>query len=580
MNIIFESASIKPKNWFSSIFRKRMITLEISNELGQEKFTFKTKNGHLGYRFTERGNEFTITILHKGIRLQSESINVSEGIHVYPINNKEFKGEIIMRMTKLDSFLDIENVNNINKNKTNCNGINGNSVQQQTMGTISHSVPGSTDRGIIERRLCSGRSYFVDAQTYRTYYTIDGLNTSEGLPLGWEIRLTRNHRIYYANHRTRTTQWERPGSTHTEFELEDKRTRLRWYSDRRRVYHFFETAGLRLDAIRGFLIQSTAETILNSDPELMGRSITVRFANEMGEDYGALTREYFYETSLEIVNDKRFEECQNVFDLNRNISSDNNIVIPNINDFFNNPLNKGKNLLSDEKFFKFVGLFIGLALEHEQILGVNFSMGFYENLLMRRYTLHHIQDVELQRSLLWLLRDGTDFDFEDHTPGEYVDGVVYKTLYLDCKEKYDWIREGTYIIAPNELEMLFSAIELSHILTGKEEVSMDMIQRCTVYINCDSQTKEVIFFWNILSRKDEAYYRKYLQFVTGSGSLPIHSMQRNKFRIFMEKCGDDETLLRASSCLNKVFIGGYSSEDKMEELMDYSIYNTEGFHKI
>ena len=40
--------------------------------------------------------------------------------------------------------------------------------------------------------------------------TLGNLSCPDDLPEGWEERRSANGRLYYVNHFTRTTQWERP----------------------------------------------------------------------------------------------------------------------------------------------------------------------------------------------------------------------------------------------------------------------------------------------------------------------------------------------------------------------------------
>ena len=76
--------------------------------------------------------------------------------------------------------------------------------------------------GWEERRTPKGRLYYVNHNTRSTTWTRpssesnkDGETNTAGsgsLPAGWEERRTPNGRLYYVNHSTRSTTWDRPSS--------------------------------------------------------------------------------------------------------------------------------------------------------------------------------------------------------------------------------------------------------------------------------------------------------------------------------------------------------------------------------
>ncbi|KAI8789485.1 E3 ubiquitin-protein ligase NEDD4-like isoform X1 [Biomphalaria glabrata] len=110
----------------------------------------------------------------------------------------------------------------------------------------------------------SGRLYYVNHTTRTTQWN----RPVELLPLGWEERTDANGRFYYVNHTTRTTQWERPtGGTDTPSAIDVQRQRSleaqQLYRNRR---HISQDDTLSLSS-------SVSETNLHGEEERRRRSM-------------------------------------------------------------------------------------------------------------------------------------------------------------------------------------------------------------------------------------------------------------------------------------------------------------------
>ncbi|XP_064620159.1 E3 ubiquitin-protein ligase NEDD4-like isoform X3 [Lineus longissimus] len=92
-----------------------------------------------------------------------------------------------------------------------------------------------------ERRDASGRVFYVDHRSHRTQWERPSLTGTNDLAPGWEERQDYNGRTYFVNHTTHATQWERPiASTQPEATAEDtqRQTALdlaRLYRQRRHI---------------------------------------------------------------------------------------------------------------------------------------------------------------------------------------------------------------------------------------------------------------------------------------------------------------------------------------------------------
>lgn len=548
------------------------------------------------------------------------------------VNTSKYKGAIVFEFVNQDMFTYLENVHLAKANK-------------KMIDQISKSS-GKSVQHYNERISYEGRFYYANREC--TLWNLQNtVSNDELLPNGWEKRYTEiSRKTYYVNHNKNLTQWENTNGRPYIIELENKILQYKLLNESSNLLNFFDFTKFKIQADRKFLVQSTAVLFLFSSKPEMLKTPTVIFSGEMGEDYGALVKEFFYEGSLEIAGDERIKCVSGVFDvksmeerekdnelkeefemhkrgspLNKPVQSPiGSINEPNLidtlltggthrrtdtvyveilppeqhgqengeNSSFYAPENEGKNRLCDKDFYTYLGVFLGLAFEHEINIAINFSMVFFENLLNRNFDLSLIQDVQMQSGMQYILKnkleEGILFDEKgdtvtEETKHEYVDKILKSYVYESKKQEYDWIRAGFYRIALADTGEIFSTLDLMYFMSGKEEITFEMIQNSVLYFNCTKEDKEIQWLWKILETKEEPFLRRFLQFLSGSASVPVGGLKSSKFKWFIEIVNEQKMLVRASSCLNKLYIGRYESQNEMENIFVFSIENTEGFHK-
>lgn len=320
------------------------------------------------------------------------------------------------------------------------------------------------------------------------------------------------------------------------------------------------------------LLQSGASALLNSVNRIRTSMPIFTFKDEIGEDYGAIRREFFYFSAKAVLADPRLTCTDGLYDIQPGGSCpefiyDFNYIYESIADL----LQETECIKDDRIFYLFVGVLLGSLIFFRETINANFSLAFYENLLKREYTIRHIQDVEFQRSVLQCIRDpslGYDSAAIQH--------AVEEKLYLHKQNQYDYIRLGFLAIFPDSLPGI-TAFNLPFIFYHFEPISILKLMKYVCYERCTPDTKEVRWLWEILNTKGQDYLSRFLLFFTGSGTFPSFD---EEVKLTIEQLDGRDLFLTASSCANRLFIGNYNSKDNMEHFIDYSINNTIGFHKV
>lgn len=329
---------------------------------------------------------------------------------------------------------------------------------------------------------------------------------------------------------------------------------------------------LRVEVDRHSILQTGAQAIMRNIKKLKHSMLVVSFKDEMGEDYGAIRREFFYLAMQQFLQDPRLCSTNSIYDVIENsecpefLYSDDTGIADIIEDVLCESIDA---VLDDSVFFIFLGLLVGLFLHYNETLHANFSLAFYENLLWRKFTPRHFQDPIFQRSILRCMRE----KIEGYDAGA-IERIVLDKLFTHKKNAYDFIRLGFRAVVTQNLAE-FTAFDFPFVFHHYEPISVGVLLKYVNYSNCSNHTQETRWLWEILAGKDQAYLCRFLQFFTGSGSLECFD---ENTRFWFEKT--KTRLFKASSCAKRLFFGSYESREEMEHYLDYSILNTEGFHKV
>ncbi|XP_045135253.1 E3 ubiquitin-protein ligase Su(dx)-like isoform X2 [Portunus trituberculatus] len=260
---------------------------------------------------------------------------------------------------------------------------------------------GPLPHGWEKRHEPCGRVYFVNHRNRTTQWddprTQGMALEEEPLPAGWEMRFTEDGRQYFVDHNTKQTTFQdpRPGakqinSSRGQYGIPMVYERsFRWKLGQfRYLCHSNSVSGhIKISVTRQTLFEDSFHQVMRLPAYELRRRLFIIFRGEDGLDYGGVAREWFFQLSHEVLNPMYclFEYAnKNNYSLQINPASE---VNPD-----------------HLTYFKFIGRFIAMALYHGKFIYSGFTMPFYKRMLNKKLTMKDLEsiDPEFYNSLCWI----------------------------------------------------------------------------------------------------------------------------------------------------------------------------------
>ncbi|KAJ6663940.1 hypothetical protein lerEdw1_008894 [Lerista edwardsae] len=421
--------------------------------------------------------------------------------------------------------------------------VSGEAIRQQPGNSSIEPLPPGWERRVDDR----GRVYYVDHNTRTTTWqrpTMESASmlTAENdplgpLPPGWERRVDSNDRVYFVNHNTKTTQWEDPRTQGNKGPQIAYERSFRW-----KLAHFRYLcqsnalpSHVKINVSRQTLFEDSFQQIMALKPYDLRRRLYVIFRGEEGLDYGGLAREWFFLLSHEVLNP--------MYCLFEYAGKSNYCL----------QINPASTINPDHlSYFCFIGRFIAMALFHGKFIDTGFSLPFYKRMLNKKLTIKDLEsiDTEFYNSLIWIRDNNIEecnlemyfcVDMEllgKVTSHELKSGGSNLLVTEENKEEYiglmaEWrfsrgVREQTKAfldgfneVVPLQWLQYFDEKELEVMLCGMQEVDLADWQRNTVYRHYTRNSKQIIWFWQFIKEADNEVRMRLMQFVTGTCRLPL-----------------------------------------------------------
>uniref|UniRef100_A0A4W5M3N2 E3 ubiquitin-protein ligase n=1 Tax=Hucho hucho TaxID=62062 RepID=A0A4W5M3N2_9TELE len=447
-----------------------------------------------------------------------------------------------------------------------------------------------------ERRVDSNdRVYFVN------HTQLALLQNEDPLPQGWEIRYTREGVRYFVDHNTRTTTFSDPRTGKSSVtkgpQIAYERS-FRW-----KLAHFRYLcqsnalpSHVKITVSRQTLFEDSFQQIMALKPYDLRRRLYVIFRGEEGLDYGGLAREWFFLLSHEVLNP--------MYCLFEYAGKSNYCL----------QINPASTINPDHlSYFCFIGRFIAMALFHGKFIDTGFSLPFYKRMLNKKLIIKDLEsiDPEFYNSLIWirdnnieecslemyfsvdmeilgkitshdLKPDGSDLLVTEENKEEYIGLMAEWRFTRGVENQTKAFLDGFNEVVPLQWLQYFDEKELEVMLCGMQEVDLQDWQRNTVYRHYTRNSKQIIWFWQLVKEVDNEVRLRLMQFVTGTCRLPLGGFaelmgSNGPQKFCIEKVGKDTWLPRSHTCFNRLDLPPYKSFEQLKEKLLFAIEETEGF---
>ncbi|CAJ0562339.1 unnamed protein product, partial [Mesorhabditis spiculigera] len=240
----------------------------------------------------------------------------------------------------------------------------------------------------------NGRIFYIDHRTKTTTWNDPRTGQAQTeavgktddelgpLPEGWEQRVHSDSRVFFIDHNSKRTQWEDP-----RFENESIAGPAIPYSRdfKRKVEYLRQklpraTSNGKCDLIihRENIFADSYRQIMDKSPSELRHKLWIEFAGETGLDYGGVAREWCFLLSHEI-----FNPYYGLFEYS---ATDNYTLQINPHSRIANP--------EHLSHFHFIGRVFGMAIYHGKLLDAFFIRPFYKMMLGKKITLFDMESVD------------------------------------------------------------------------------------------------------------------------------------------------------------------------------------------
>ena len=345
----------------------------------------------------------------------------------------------------------------------------------------------------------------------------------------------------------------------------------------------------------------------------LSRPIKIFFIDEVASDEGGVYRDW-----LTCLFKSIFSKEKKLFRENNN-----NCLIKNTYLFY--PKFKGIKL----EYFEFIGKLYTKALVDMMNIGnYNFNLVIVKQILKKPINLDDMKyyDLDLYKSLFfiknekniennedlkeirftWIIRDennnrkeielipnGKNIKLNENNKNIFIEKVINQEITKPYEDQIKYFRKGMLIMLDDEVRNIFSIDEFNFILSGQNEINIKDWKENTIYKGDFNQNHPVIkLFWNCIETLNKSQLEKFLEFATGSPSVPIDGFANLKgmggniikFTIEPYICYSADNpnqtefrLIEAKTCFNRIILPYYKNKNEMNKAMEIILNNDTSF---
>lgn len=352
--------------------------------------------------------------------------------------------------------------------------------------------------------------------------------------------------------------------------------------------------GIRINVRRSSIFDDSFHALgMRSADELRGH-LSVHFEGEEGIDAGGVAREWY-----QVISREMFNPGYALFK-----SSDEGAFQPNPASYINP---------DHLRYFKFVGRVVAKALWDGMLLDAHFTRSFYKHILGQEVSMRDMEALDngYYRNLRWILDNDIDgvleatFSVEgdefgrlktfELKPGgrsipvtqenkaEYVQLLVEHKLTASIRDQITAFLDGFHELIPSELVAPFSENELELLISGLPEIDVDDLRANTEYRGYEPDSPQIVWFWRAVSALSGEDKAKLLQFITGTGKVPLDGFGslrgiNGMSRFSIHRMPRKEGLPTSHTCFNQLDMPEYQSFELLQEKLLLAIREgCEGF---
>ncbi|XP_052862329.1 E3 ubiquitin-protein ligase Smurf1 [Anopheles cruzii] len=356
----------------------------------------------------------------------------------------------------------------------------------------------------------------------------------------------------------------------------------------------------RLEVSRNEIFEESYRLIMKMRPKDMRKRLMVKFKGEEGLDYGGVAREWLHLLSREMLNPQ-----YGLFQYSGE-------------DHYSLQINPDSGVNPEHlSYFHFVGRILGIAVFHNHVLDGGFTLPFYKQLLNKPITLSDIEDVDpsLHRSLTWILENNisgvidSTFSVENNSFGvlkvhelkpnggsiavtednkrEYVKLYVNYRFMRGIEQQFLALSKGFGELILSHLLRPFDERELELLISGISQIDVTDWKANTRLKQCNGDTQQIVWFWQIVETYSPEMRAQLLQFVTGSCRVPLQGFRALQgstgavgprlFTIHLTADVPLQNLPKAHTCFNRLDLPMYDTYQLMHDKLTQAVEETCGF---
>ena len=123
---------------------------------------------------------------------------------------------------------------------------------------------------------------------------------------------------------------------------------------------------------------------------------------------------------------------------------------------------------------------------------------------------------------LELVPGGRNIFLNDNNKTIFIDKVIYAEIIRPYEEQIKHFQKGFYSLIGPEVEGIFTVEELNFLISGQDDIDLNDWKENTIYKGIYNEYHPmIILFWQKINSMNKNEIIKFLEFSTGSGSVPI-----------------------------------------------------------